>query len=371
MSIEKRATKRGVVYDVRLRDPGGRHYKRTFRTKRKAMDFEASERDAHTRGAWVDPSRAKIPFRDVAVEWLESNPSKRPSTLARDESALTCHLLPQLGELPIGSVMPADIQRVVNECSRRMRPRTARRTYGVVRAVFAMAVERDYLGRTPCRGIRLPRVERVERRVVTPAELAALAEAMSPAYRPILYVGAVLGLRWGEAAALRVRSLDLLRGTLTVSATLARAKGGRVVEGPPKSELGRRTLSVPAPLLEMLAEHLARRGLTGADPEALVFAAPHGGVLRFDNWRRRVWRPACAAVGLDRLTFHDLRAACATSMVAEGIDVKTAQARLGHSDPRLTLSVYAQATTDADKEAATRLGERWMQPSEGHEVITQ
>jgi hypothetical protein len=44
--------------------------------------------------------------------------------------------------------------------------------------------------------------------------------------------------------------------------------------------------------------------------------------------------------------------------VLAGVDLETAQARLGHSDPRLTLGVYARATTDADEAAAIALGER-------------
>lgn len=51
------------------------------------------------------------------------------------------------------------------------------------------------------------------------------------------------------------------------------------------------------------------------------------------------WEPAVKDAGLDGLSFHDLRRTNATAMVAEGVDVKTAQARLGHSDPRLTLAV--------------------------------
>jgi integrase len=49
-------------------------------------------------------------------------------------------------------------------------------------------------------------------------------------------------------------------------------------------------------------------------------------------------------------------------LVLEGVDMKTAQARLGHTDPRLTLAIYAQATTEADREAADRLGERFLRP---------
>jgi integrase len=46
----------------------------------------------------------------------------------------------------------------------------------------------------------------------------------------------------------------------------------------------------------------------------------------------------------------------ATALVAERIDVKTAQARLGHSNPRLTLAIYSQSTEAADKAAAAALG---------------
>lgn len=49
--------------------------------------------------------------------------------------------------------------------------------------------------------------------------------------------------------------------------------------------------------------------------------------------------------------------------VVTGVDVKTAQSRLGHSDPRMTLAVYAQATTDADRRAAERVGEYFLDPA--------
>ena len=60
------------------------------------------------------------------------------------------------------------------------------------------------------------------------------------------------------------------------------------------------------------------------------------------------------------LGFHDLRRLNATGLVMAGVDVKTVQARLGHSDPRLALAVYAQATTEADRAAADLLGDGLM-----------
>jgi len=48
------------------------------------------------------------------------------------------------------------------------------------------------------------------------------------------------------------------------------------------------------------------------------------------------------------------------ALAAEGVDVKTAQTRLGHTDPRLTLAIYAQATTEGDRSAAEKLSARLM-----------
>ncbi len=182
--------------------------------------------------------------------------------------------------------------------------------------VFRYAADRDYIAKSPCRTVKLPKVKRTKVHVFTPEELAAVADAMPPAYAPMVWVGALLGLRWGEVAALSVADLDLLGRTLTVRRTVTRDDTGATALGEPKSEAGRRTLSIPAPLGEVLAAHLAARGVTAADPDALLFPGSKGGPLTASNYRRRVWLPAMVGAGLGTIdgagtyegpTFHDLR----------------------------------------------------------------
>jgi integrase len=175
----------------------------------------------------------------------------------------------------------------------------------------------------------------------------------------MVWVGALLGLRWGEVAALRVGKLDLLGGTLAVTETVTRDEHGRSNIGPPKSAAGSRIMSLPLMLVDILAEHLARLGLTAADAEALVFPAPNGMVWSYSNYRRRIWQPAVSEAGLAGVGFHDLRRTATTQLVLAHVDLKTAGTRLGHSDPRLTLSVYAQATSDADRAAAESVAGRF------------
>ncbi len=73
---------------------------------------------------------------------------------------------------------------------------------------------------------------------------------------------------------------------------------------------------------------------------------------------QRVWLPALELAGLSdpRLTFHGLRHSAATAWVAAGVGIRTAQHRLGHSTPRLVLALYAHATTQADRDAADKVG---------------
>ncbi len=49
--------------------------------------------------------------------------------------------------------------------------------------------------------------------------------------------------------------------------------------------------------------------------------------------------------------------------MAEGVDVKTAQTMLGHSEFRPTLDVYAQAVAKLGEAAAEAMGARFLDPA--------
>ncbi len=191
------------------------------------------------------------------------------------------------------------------------------------------------------------------------------------------YPRTVDGLRWGEVAGLRVGQFDFHTGTVRITQTIVRGKRGRPEIGEPKSAAGWRTLALPVALVEMVGKRMAARGLTADDPDALLFTAPDGGMLRYSNWQRRVWYPATVAAGLGELVMdeatgrtrylglglHDLRRAIATGLVAEGVDIKTAQALLGHSNAQLTLGLYAQAVVSLGAAAAESMAARFQLPA--------
>jgi integrase len=365
-----------VRYDVRYRDPTGRARTKTFRRRSDADRYARSVEVDKDRGLFVDPKLARTPLADVAAAWLESNPGKRGGSKDRDEQVVNDHIVPVLGDRPVGSLTPADVQGAVNRWAKSRAARTVHREYAVLRAILNYAVRVDMLGRSPCRGINLPEVRPVRRHIVTAAELARLSDGLGGVGElgPMVYVAAVEGLRWGEVAGLRVGHLDFDARTLVVREALVRGRRGAIGFGEPKSAAGRRTLAVPVELLEMLGDHLDAKGLARTAADALLFTSPNGSVLRYSNWARRRWYPAAVAAGVGRMVedddkgrtryeglgFHDLRRANATGLVAEGVDVKTAQAMLGHSESRLTLDLYAQAVTALGEAAAAAMGARFL-----------
>jgi integrase len=60
--------------------------------------------------------------------------------------------------------------------------------------------------------------------------------------------------------------------------------------------------------------------------------------------------------GYRGLTVHELRHTVASLLVAEGLDVKTVQAQLGHKSASTTLNIYAHAFEERSREAGNTIG---------------
>ena len=347
-----------LKYDVRY-EVHDRLVSETFGTKREAEARVTEVESAQDRGYAIDPAGGRMTVDELAEKWLASDPGKRGSTVGRDRSALRAHISPAIGGRQLCTIRQGDVQELVNGLAKKLAPKTVERTYGTLRAAFAYAVAAELISRSPCHDVNLPKAVRRRRRVVGPDDVVRLSHAMDHRYAPMVWIGALLGLRWGEVAGLRIGSLDLLARTIAVTETVSRDQHGRPILGPPKSEAGIRTLSIPRALADILAGHVASMGLTGADAGSLVFPAPEGSHWSYSNFRRRIWVPATRKAGLVGVGFHDLRRTATTQLVLANVDLKTAGTRLGHSDPRLTLAVYAQATSEADRAAADSVGERF------------
>ena len=308
-------------------------------------------------GQWRDPKDARVPFEDVAEAHLAHKLNLRPRTAEKYRSSLRCHLIPAFRRTPVSAIDRDSVQEWVSGLVQEgLAPETVRGHYRLLVAVMKRAADDGRIPKSPCRGIDLPRVDRVEQRFLDESEVERLADATPPRYRAMVYTAAYLGLRWQEVAGLR-RGMIHMRpnrlATVRITATIERSNGRcRVVEVG-KSSAARRTLKVPEFMREMLAWHL------GAFPsDEWVFTSPEGSFLRYDNFRPRVWIPATRASGLLGLTFHQLRHTAAAFLIDEGADPLQITRRMGHENVQTSFGLYGHLYPDREEELVAGLDRR-------------
>src|ERR687898_1059955 len=342
--IERRVRSGKVNYRARYRDPAGRERSKSFSRKVDAERWLAEIEHAKTRGAWTDPALGRVRFADWLAAWWATTTNLRPTTRARDETLLRRHALPRFGQLPLAAIGQLEVRSWVAQLSaEELAPATVVKAYQLLGKVLAAAVDAGYLAQSPCRNVPLPTVEREEMRFLTPTEIVALAEAIRPTYRALVFVGAYGGLRLGELAGPPASRIDLLRGTVRVAEILPEV-AGRLHFGPPKTRASRRTVSLPRVVIRELGEHL----VDGGDPDDHVFTAPQGGTLRIVAFRNRIWRPATDAAGLTGLRIHDLRHTAVALWIAAGASPKEVAVRAGHTSVSFTLDRYGHLYPEAD-----------------------
>ncbi len=348
--VERRGPSR---WRARYRGPDGRERSKTFERRSDAERWVASMQTSRARGEWVDPALGRRTFASWVEEWAATIVDLRPATRDRDLRAVRVHLLPRFGDIPLARITNLMVRRFIADMleTGRHEPATVRKVGQILAKVMRSSVDAGLIARSPCDGVRLPAEGHREMRFLTAAEVAELAAAVGPAWETLVYTAAYAGLRWGELAGLRPGRVDLARRTITVVEQLNELSG-RLEWGPPKTAAGRRAVSIPSTLADLLAEQLATPMVVRS---GLVFPTPLGEPMRRSNFARRVWAPATMALELDGLRFHDLRHTAVALAISQGAHPKALQGRMGHSSVTVTLDRYGHLYEGLDGHIADSL----------------
>lgn len=343
-SIRKRPKVNGGGYQVRYYGPDGRLRSRTFRTRGQAVDFSNKVEADIARGSWVDPALAATPMGEYVEGYLRDSVHWRPSTRLKVEGHTRNYIVPAFENYGLGSIRPADVREwIVALGEHGLAAGTVRAVYASFSRIMKQAVIDGLIPKTPCMGIALPKDEtQREMHFLEPSQVEALARELPDRYKALIFTAAYTGLRWGELAALKLKNLDLVKGTVRVIEAVAEVNG-HLKEGPTKTG-ATRTVALPTFLRQMLSEHLAEYPSKG-----YVFTSSKGQPLR-RNFYRRDYLPAVARAGLPKgLRFHDLRHTCAALLIANGAHPKEIQERLGHSTIRVTFDRYGHLFPSLDE----------------------
>lgn len=356
VSYEKYSLKSGETrWRVHYRDPNHvTKEKSGFRRKIDAQDWAARNVTiAMNDGSYVDPQGGRALISKLGDEWVAAHESVwKPSHHHSIETAWRVHVKPKWGERQLSKITHSEVQDWVNELAKARSATVVIRAFGILKGIYDTAVKDGRIVRAPVTDIQLPKKSRKPRQYLTPGQLLALADA-SGAYRPLILVLGLCGLRWGEATALTVRDVDFKRNRLHVSKGVTKV-GTTFEQGTPKSNKAR---DVPMP---QLVRDALREQVKGKKPTDLLFEGGHGGYVAPQSLGKnhRCWyKTAVETSGVPKLTCHDLRHTAASIAVHSGANVKAVQRMLGHSSAAMTLDTYADLFDDDLDELAARMDE--------------
>lgn len=254
--------------------------------------------------------------------------------------------------------LPAEVLAAWTEAGRPLHTRpprqgrtgqtTAAQAYRLLHAILATAVLDGLILTNPAMVKGAGVVHHAERETATPDEVAQLADLMPERLACAVWLAAWSSLRRGELLGLARRHVDLAAGSIRVERALGRDRQLHLT----KTRASVRTVYLPGPVVDLLANHLAR--FVGPDPAALVFSTMAGDPVNASNLLASFDR-ARAAIGRPHLTWHDLRHTGATLAYQAGGSVRDVQHRLGHATSRAAM-IYAHTADDSDKHLAARIG---------------
>jgi integrase len=306
-------------------------------------------------GGYVEPS--KQTFEQYFAEWLRDwVPMKAGPKTIETYAHWGRHLVAAIGAKPLQQIRGGDLNRAYREArANGLSDRSVRHLHKLARRVFGHALRQGDVRRDPSREIDAPTAAPTEAAILHPEQVPVMLEALrGTTLYPIAMLALGTGMRRGELCALRWRNVDLQVGKLEVKESLEQThKGGLRFKGP-KTQHGRRTISLARSVVACLQKHhtsqLEQRmklGLGKPPADALVFATYDGRPHSPDTLTNR-FSAALAAAGLPHVTLHTLRHTHASMLLASGMDILTISRRLGHSSAGITLNVYGHLFTSKD-----------------------
>lgn len=305
--------------------------------------------------------KSTVRLASYAPLWLDGQKGNlRPKTVETYSWGIRVWIVPNLGQVCVAELSIDDVARLVSTMKARgLKAWTIRAALTPLSRMMNHAVRGGLASANPVRGLdksERPKGDQRQMRILSsdeierllspvpllegyvgaPVSTALLMSAETPSkekrpplsddWRPLITFLLFTGLRISEALNTRWEDIDLENGTVTVKVSKTQAGTGRSV------------ILIPA-LVSVLRRHRLRSAYSA--PHDYVFANNKGRKADKANILTRVLKPALATAGIQHTTLHELRHTFASILISEGMDITFVANQLGHSDPSITLRVYA------------------------------
>ncbi len=300
-------------------------------------------------------------FRELSEVWINNyRPTMNTTWAYQQERLLNLHILPYIGDVMVKKLTKFDMQSRINTMREEgYATSTMKKVRNISAQILEVAMDKKIVFENPFKKIAVAELAPNARRALSEQEIDLITRTwsghkMGYAAMTMLYCG----LRRGEVLALDWSDIDLSNKIIKVTKSVAYLSNQPIMKGP-KSMAGIRNVPIPDFLVEIF------KSLVKSNP---TFLTSTQGERMSDIAYRRAWASyeyylnkkagGCGAVGgkgkvivIDHITAHMLRHTYASLLYDAGVDIKSAQRFLGHSDIETTLEIYTHLTKHKEDEA--------------------
>ncbi|MSS43658.1 site-specific integrase [Anaerosalibacter bizertensis] len=323
---------------------------------------------------YVEPENMTV--EKYFVDWLENfiKANRKINTYNRYKSIINNSITPNIGGIKLSNLKPIHIENLLLEEKKKgLSGSTLQNIYVVMNSALNRAVKLQILYNNPCQHVERPKREKFVASTLTIDEFHQILNSLNEdkyndyIFSFILKIVLETGLRRGELAGLEWENIDLDNNILTIKNNLVYSHG-KVYLDTPKTEEGERTLYFSDTIKQLFKKH---KEIQDKNKEKygqyyiknifnnrecdFIITWENGKYLHPSYYTKRFNRILKKLDLNEKVRFHDLRHTNASFLLSLGVDFKTIQERLGHSDINTTLNIYSHVSMEMQKEAVNKL----------------
>ena len=239
--------------------------------------------------------------------------------------------------------------------------RTIQGYHRIIHAILSQAEKEMIVSYNAAAKATPPKAEKHEANYFTPEQIADILTAIEKEpikWKTIIHLLIVTGCRRGEIAALKWSNIDFQNNKIIINASLLyHPKMGTYESETKTGDI--RILKLPAETMKLLTEYRIyynvlklKNGDQWQGTKDYCFTQDNGLPLNPQSITAICDSLSKNNPNLPHINPHAFRHTAATTLLFNGIDVKTVSKRLGHSQTSTTLNIYAHALEAAEAEAA-------------------
>lgn len=308
--------------------------------------------------------KSNMTFGDWMDFWYQQYEKQRirPTTQAHYENLIYNHVVTDIGKLPLSELTQNDLQQFYSRLKnggrqvqtelygKGLSDRMICSCHAVCRKGLEKAVADGLIRINPAIGCKLPPKKAKEMQVLTREEMQRfILQAKADGYFELFLLELCTGMRRGEIVALQWEDLNMQTGELHISRQATTVKV-QIHISAPKTKSSIRTVILPSDIVKILAEYKKKVNSRWMFPSPVKVDAP-----RHPSAVRKILDRTLERAGCKHIRFHDLRHTFATTALANGMDVKTLSAIIGHISSETTLNIYTHITDNMQRSAANKI----------------